>query len=104
MWASRPHRSALGGAKGHDGRRDQPDRETTGMPMADISRLRPGGRSTDAKEVRDDHDERNDEKDVDQPTGCRDCDKPEEPKHQDHACDYKQHFEYLPFKDCPNWS
>lgn len=82
-------------AKGKDGRRVQPDRETTWMPMADLSRpcLRPRGRSTDAEEMRDDHDERNDEKDVDQPTGCRDGDKPEEPKHQDHACDYEQHVE-----------
>src|ERR1700737_4937598 len=52
---------------------------------------RPRGRAADTEEVRDDDDERDDEKDVDQPTGCRYGDKSEEPQHQNHAGDYEQH-------------
>lgn len=54
-------------------------------------------RSTDAEEVRDDDDDRDDQKNVDQPTGCRYGDKPEEPQHQDHACNYEQHIRVPPF-------
>ena len=69
--------------------------------MANISRScsPPRGRSADTEEVRDDDDERNDEKDVDQPTGCRDGDKSEEPQHQNHAGDYEQHMRAPAFND-----
>jgi hypothetical protein len=83
--------------QGDDGRRDQPDRATIRTPVAAISSFcsRACGRSADAEEVRDDNDERDDEKDVNQPTGCWYGDKSEKPQHQNHAGDQKQHIRDL---------
>jgi hypothetical protein len=51
--------------------------------------------------VRDEEDDRDDEKNVDQRTSYRHGDETEEPKHQDHAGDHEQHFESRLSRESP---